>query len=230
MPALRAPRMRAECPEKRLCAINRHHPRQRAARRPSRHPDPRAVGIGQVAARAIAAAIGRCGLCAARRRRPHPPRSPSRPSADAAADGAGGTDRNSGPWHPPLCPSSRWRWREAVVDLDAPDAARLAPTPPPWRSRSRGSDLRGFRSHPTRTRTRSFSAFCSGTWGRLRCCQPETRDRRRPPRKKPVAFLATAMQHDTENARAGLAMGFRMVKMSALSCGARFKKSARRSP
>ena len=47
--------------------------------------------------------------------------------------------------------------------------------------------------------------------------------------QNPVAFLGIAMQHDPVNARAGLAMGFRMVKMSALSCGARVANSARRS-
>ncbi len=99
-----------------------------------------------------------------------------------------------------------------------------------WRSRSKGFALRGFRSHPGSTLTRLFSAFWSAERRPLRCCQPESGLRCHPPRKMPVAFLATAMQHHLENARAGLAMGFRMVKMSALSCGARFKKSARRSP
>jgi len=49
------------------------------------------------------------------------------------------------------------------------------------------------------------------------------------PCKKTVAFLFHAMQHAPDFSGVGLALAFRMVKMSALSCGARVANCARRS-
>ena len=106
----------------------------------SRHPDPRSVRIGQIAAGPDAAAVGRRRICPAGRRRPHPLEAVHGRLLMRPAPALAGIDRDSRPRHPPLPfepvavvasggRSRGGRWRAA------------AGTRPRWRPRSKAFAL-----------------------------------------------------------------------------------------